>query len=212
MTDREKIEKLMPSSSENYQNIDLNHLVMYAVGQLEKLGANLSFENVVVATYKLFPDKFSLLGFPSYPDAKRVHDCLFRCTIKPIQCLGGKTRQGFVVTDRSRAFIEEAEDLLYGLKSRRTRVTSKTRRKEILLEEVVSSPAYLKYLKEQRDSITEADFCFLLQGTLDSSRETLGKNFAVLKSFAGELQHAELTNFLEWLEDRFKNFLRTVGA
>ena len=209
MTDREKIEKLIPSSSENYQNIDLNHLVMYAVGQLERIGGNLSFENIVVATYKLFPDKFSLLGFPSYPDAKRVHDCLFRCTIKPIQCLGGKTRQGFVITDRSRAFIEEAEDLLYGVKSKKTRVISKTRRKEILLEEVVSSPAYLKYSKGQRESITEGDFCFLLQGTLDSYRETLGKNLGVLKSFAGELQHAELTEFLDWLEGRFRNFLST---
>lgn len=212
MTDKEKIEKLKPLDVAKYQNVDLNHLVMYAVGQLETIGADLSFENVVVASFKLFPTKFSLLGFPSYPDAKRVHDCLFRCTFKTNQWLGGKTRQGFVLTDRSRTFIQEAEDLLYGFKSKNARVTSKTRRKEFLLQEVISSPAYLKYANGQGDSITDGDFCFLLQGTLDSSRETLSKNLAVLKSFAEELQQAEILKFLDWLEGRFKNFLSSRGA
>lgn len=212
MTDKEKIEKLKPLNVAKYQNVDLNHLVMYAVGQLETIAADLSFENVVAASFKLFPKKFSLLGFPSYPDAKRVHDCLFRCTFKANQWLGGKTRQGFVITDRSKAFIKEAEDLLYGLRAKKTRVTSKTRRKEFLLEEVLSSPAYLKYANGQGDSITEGDFCFLLQGTLDSSRETLSKNLAVLKSFAGELQQGDILKFLDWLEDRFKDFLSSKGA
>ncbi len=207
MTDREKIERLEPSDPEKYQNVDLNHLVMYAVGQLEKVNADLSFENVVVASFKLFPKKFSLLGFPSYPDAKRVHDCLFRCTFKTNQWLGGKTRQGFVITDRSRIFIKEAKDLLHGVTSTKKKVTSRTRRKESLLEEVVSSPAYLKYSKGNDDSISEGDFCFLLQGTLDSSRDTLKKNLAVLKRFAAELQREEISKFLNWLEGRFKNFL-----
>jgi hypothetical protein len=212
MTDRERVEKLRPVDVAKYQHVDLNHLVMYAVGQLERIGADLSFENVVVASFKLFPTKFSLLGFSSYPDAKRVHDCLFRCTFKTNQWLGGKTRQGFVITDRSRTFIEEAENLLYGLKSKKTRVTSKTRRKEFLLEEVVSSPAYLKYANGQGDSITDGDFCFLLQGTLDSSRETLSKNLAVLKTFAGELQQVDILKFLNWLEGHFKNFLSSKGT
>jgi len=212
MTDREKIEKLRPVDVAKYQHVDLNHLVMYAVSQLETIGADLSFENVVVASFKLFPTKFSLLGFPPYPDAKRVHDCLFRCTFKTNQWLGGKTSQGFILTDRSRRFIEVAEDLLYGLKSKKKRVTSKTRRKEFLLEEVLSSPAYLKYANGQGDGITEGDFCFLLQGTLDSSRETLSKNLAVLKSFAGELQHEEILKFLDRLEDRFTNFLSSKGT
>src|SRR3972149_11679371 len=116
MTDKEKIEQLKPLEVGKYEHVDLNHLVMYAVGQLETIGADLSFENAVVASFKLFPKKFSLLGFSSYPDAKRVHDCLFRCTFKTNQWLGGETRQGFVITDRSRAFIQEAENLLYGVK------------------------------------------------------------------------------------------------
>ena len=207
MTDGEKIEKLKPFSPHKYENLDLDRLVIYAVGTLETIGADISFENAVVAAFKLFPKKFSLPGFPSYPDGKRVHDSLFRCTYKTKKWLGGKTRQGFTITDRSRAFIKEAEDLLRIQKLGKTKAHSRTRRKELLIAELERSPAYTKYLKQQFDLISEADLCYLLQGTLDSSRETLKENFFILKKFTEELKREEVLKFLSWLEERFKYFL-----
>ncbi len=209
MRDKDKVEKLMPVSFAKYENVDLDHLVMYAIGQMEKIGADLSFENAVVATFKLFPKKFSLPGYPEYPAAKRIHDCLFRCTYKTKQWLGGKTRQGFIVTDRSRRFIKEAETLLSVAPSQKTKAktSSQTRRKESLFVEVEESSAYSKYMKNQGDSITEAELCYLLQGTLDSSRPVLRENLALLKKFAEELEHKNIVKFLCWSEDRFKSFL-----
>jgi len=208
MNDKEKIEKLTPFDETKYENIDLDHLIMYVMGQLEKIGVDLSFENAVVASFKLFPKKFSLLGFLSYPDSLRVYTCLWRCsTDKKKQWLGGKIRQGFSITERSRIFIRETESLLAGLSPKKTLATSQTRRKESLLAEVISSPAYLKYTKGEGESITEAEFCFLLQGTLDSSRESLKENFVSLRMFADELKRKDVMEFLNWLETRFKNFL-----
>ena len=207
MTDKDKIKKLKSFDEAKYENIDLDHLIMYVMGQLEKVGVDLSFENAVVAAFKLFPKKFSLLGFPEYPDSNRVEQCLWRCTYKTKQWLGGKSRQGFNITERSRIFIQETEYLLKGLSPKKTRATSQTRRKEVILAEVMSSPAYVKYTKGQSDSITEADFCFLLQGTLDSFRETLKENLISLKKFTQELRQKDILMFLEWLEQRFKNFL-----
>jgi len=207
MTDQSKIEELEPIDDAKYEEIDLDHLIMYAIGQLEKIGADLSFENAVVAAFRLFPKKFALPGFPSYPDGKRAHDSLFRCTFKTKQWLGGKTRQGFAITDRSRIFIKEAEELLGRASAQKTKTTSQTRRKEILLAEVASSPAYSKYKEERHNSISEADFCYALQGTLDSSRETLKENLVALKEFAQELEREELLIFLKWLELRFNKFL-----
>lgn len=208
MNDKEKIEKLTPFDETKYENIDLDHLIMYVMGQLEKIGVDLSFENAVVASFKLFPKKFSLLGFLSYPDSLRVYTCLWRCsTDKKKQWLGGKIRQGFSITERSRIFIRETENLLAGLSPKKTLATSQTRRKESLLAEVISSSAYLKYTKGEGESITEAEFCFLLQGTLDSSRESLKENFVSLRMFADELKRKDVMEFLNWLETRFKNFL-----
>ena len=209
MKDKDKIEKLKPVAAAMYENVDLDHLSMYAIGELEKIGADLSFENAVIATFKLFPKKFSLLGFPDYPDSLRVYTCLWRCsTDKKKLWLGGKIRQGFVITDRTRKIIRQAENLLGGLSIKKTKATSQTRRKELLLAEVERSPAYSKYLSGKEGSISEADFCYLLQGTLDSSRETLKDNFVLLKKFAEELHRGNVLTFLTWLQQRFKYFLR----
>jgi len=207
MIDKDKIEKLKSFDEAKYENVDLDHLIMYVVGQLERIGADLSFENVVVAAFKLFPQKFSLLGFREYPDSNRVGKCLWRCAGKKKQWLGGKIHQGFIITERSKTFIKEATNLLEGLLIKKTQAHSQTRRKEVLLAEVMSSPAYIKYSRGQGDSITEADFCFLLQGTLDSLRETLKENLISLKKFTEELGRKDVLVFLNWLEHRFKNFL-----
>ena len=68
MKAKDKIEKLQKIDETKYKNIGLDHLVMYAIGELDKMKADLSFENAVVASFKLFPKKFSLPGFPEYPD------------------------------------------------------------------------------------------------------------------------------------------------
>ncbi len=105
----EKILKLEAVEAHKYEDIDLEHLIMYAVGQLEGIGVELSFENVVIASFKLFPEKFSLLGFPEYPDANRVVKRLWDFTSKKSKkpYLSGKIRQGFVITERGRAYIKE---------------------------------------------------------------------------------------------------------
>ncbi|MBW2321488.1 MAG: hypothetical protein JRF31_11770 [Deltaproteobacteria bacterium] len=208
MTDKEKIEKLKPFDFNRYENVDLDHLAVYAISQLEKIGADLSFENGVVAIFKLFPKKFSLLGFPSYPDSLRVYTCLWRCTTdKKKLWLGGKVRQGFIITNRSRIFITEAEKLLCETSPKKMKATSQTRRKELLIAELEQSPVYSKYMRGQRESISEAELCYLLQGTLDSSRQVLRENLALLKKFATELERENIIKFLCWLEDHFKNFL-----
>lgn len=207
MKDKSKIEKLKEIREDKYENVDLDHLMMYIMGQLEQIGADLSYENAVVAAFKIFPRKFSLPGYPEYPDSNRVEQCLWRCAGKTRQWLGGKARQGFIITDRSRLFIKEADDLLSGILYKKTKATSQTRRKESILTEVAASYGYKKYLKGEGDSITEAELCFLLQGTLDSSKETLKKNFNSLRIFADELARKDVVEFLDWLEERFKMFL-----
>jgi hypothetical protein len=207
MKDKEKLEGLKPFIESKYRNIDLDHLVMYAIKELERIEVNLSYENIVVAAYKIFPKKFSLPGFSEYPDSNRVEQCLWRCAGKTRQWLGGKTRQGFSITSKSRIIFNESVALLEGRKPTKTRALSQTRRKEAILAETVDSSAYRKFVDGNGNSITEGELCFLLQGTLDSKKDTLKKNLELLKMFADELEKKEVSNFLDWLENRFKRFL-----
>jgi len=209
MGDKEKIEKLTIFDEKHYENIDLDHLVMYVMGELEKIQADLSFENAVVAAFKIFPKKFSLVGYPEYPDSNRVDQCLWRCTYKTRQWLGGKSRQGFKITERSRLIIKEAEDLLKGASPKKLKAFSQTRRKESLLSELYSSTVYKKYVGGKGSSITEAELSFLLQGTMDSSRELLKENLETLKKYAEELDNQEIMKFLNWVEVNFKDFFKS---
>ena len=208
--DREKILKLEAVDLSKYEDVDLDRLVMYSIGQLEKIGIELSFENAVMASFKLFPQKFSLLGFPDYPDANRIMKCLWRFTSKVKPWLSGKIKQGFVITERGRAPIKEVEAILRGQYPIEKKSPSKTRREELLLKEVMSSTAYLKYAEKQNDSISEGDLCYLLQGTLDSDRQMLKENLFLLRKYASELKRQYLLEFFNWLEQHFQEFLGIV--
>lgn len=203
----EKMKKLKPFDPASYDSIDLDRLVIYTTVELEKLGIELSLENIIVGAFKLFPKKFSLFGYPEFPDATRVEKSLWRCKGKKRQWIGGKTPHGYLITDSTRTIGAQTEDELSNPALRKQKITSRMRRKEGILKEVTSSPAYKKYMSGKGESISEADFCYLLQGTLDSSRETLRENLVSLKKFTEELEREDVLKFLNWLEQRFKNFL-----
>jgi len=203
----EKMKKLKPFDSASYDSIDLDRLVIYTTVELGKLGIELSIENIIVGAFKLFPKKFSLFGYPEFPDATRVEKSLWRCKGKKREWIGGKTPHGYLITDRTRTIATQTEDQLSNPVLGKQKIASRMRRKEGILKEVMSSPAYKKYMSGKGESISEADFCYLLQGTLDSSRETLRENLVSLKKFTEELEREDVLKFLNWLEQRFKNFL-----
>lgn len=203
----EAIKKIEAFDPATYEAVDLDSLVAYTTVVLEQLGVELSLENIIVGAFKLFPKSFSLLGYPEFPDATRVEKCLWRCRGKEKQWIGGKTPHGYLLTDKTRDVAAETGCQLSSTVVRKHKNVSRMRRKESLLKEVMTSPAYSKYISGEGESISQSEFCYLLQGTLDSSRETLRENLVSLKRLTGELQQGDILEFLNWLEQRFKNFL-----
>jgi hypothetical protein len=203
----QKMKSLKPVDYALYQSIDLDRLVMYAVAEIDKVGLDLSLENIIVGAFILFPKKFSLIGYAEFPDATRVEKCLWRCNGKNRQWISGKTPHGYVITDRTRSIASEVGTLLRAPSSITKNTPTRMRRKEAILKEVANSPAYNKYMNGTKESISEADFCYLLQGTLDSSREILRENLVALKQITKELERQDVLNFLNWLEGHFSTFL-----
>lgn len=194
-------------ADENYLSIDLDRLIMLAVGLLRDAGLELSYENTVVAAFRLFPAKYGLIGFPDYPDAKRVHDALWHCSYKSKRWLSGKTRLGFAITEVGEGILADARRLLSGQHPGRRPALSQTRRRETILAEVTASEAYAKFTAGAGDDIGEAELCYVLQGTLDSPRDLLVGNLNGLRRMAVELDNTTVTEFLEALTRRFSGFL-----
>jgi len=207
MTDKDKIRKLKALEPASYEPIDLDRLVIYTTTELEELGVELSLENIIVGAFKLFPKKFSLAGYLEFPDATRVEKCLWRCKGKKRQWIGGKTPHGYLIIDKTRIISAQTEAELSNIELKKEPKRKRLRRKEGILKETTDSPAYSKYMSGKGELISEADFCYLLQGTLDSPRETLRENFVLLKKFAEALEREDVLTFLSWLEQRFKYFL-----
>jgi hypothetical protein len=192
-----------------YAGIGLDNLIVYTVSRLADMGVDLSFENIAVAAYRLFPAKFSLIGYPEYPDAKRVHDSLFHCIYKTKGWLGGKTKLGFSLTDKSEKIIAETEALLAGAPSARKPAPSQTRRDEKLMAEVRSSSAYTKFATGRADSISFAEICFMLHGTLDTSPTILKANYDAFMRIAQVVGQEDVIRFLSWVkgEARFAKLM-----
>ncbi len=188
-----------------YQNIDLDHLTMYTIGILDELNVDLSYENVVVAAFKLFPQKFSLNGFEDYPDSDRTRNSLNRCTMNK-KWLGGKALHGFEIIEKSKYIISDSKKKILGISINKQNIKSKTRRKELILSEIKKTSAFQKYINSDIDEINESDICYLLQGTLDTKKSILLDNFILLKLYAKELKSREILGFIKILEENFKYF------
>jgi hypothetical protein len=208
MNTKETITTLVAVEHDKYQAVDLDRLVVYSMIKLAELGVELSLENIIVGAFRLFPKKFSLVGYMEYPDATRVEKALWRCKGKNRLWIGGKTTHGYVLTDRSRMIYRETEEQLDNPEIKEHKGPTRKRRKEAILWETRNSSAYQKYKTGKVDSITDADICFMLQGTLDSSKETLASNFAAFRRLAEELQERDISEFLDWVEIRFQKLIK----
>lgn len=206
MNDKNKINELNAINFTKYENIGLDYLVMYTIGQLSDMKIDLSFENIVVAAYKLFPKKFSLTGYPEYPASKRIHDAIFHCTYKSKKWLNGKTAMGFMVTERSTAIINKATSMIEGRMITVSKLAhSKSRRKEKILHQILSTIAYKKYSKDQISEVSESEICYLLQGTLDTPKEVLINNLSILKTYAKEVEDKHIIKFLKDIEHHYRS-------
>lgn len=96
---RRQVEKFAPFPEDAYQGMDLTGLATFAINRLQELQIPITFENLVVALFKLFPEKFSLEGFEQYPDAARVGRTLLQLGPKYRNWARGSVQKGFVLTE-----------------------------------------------------------------------------------------------------------------
>src|SRR5271157_3228177 len=96
-----------------YRGISLGELAAYAVKVLIDNQMDCSYENVAVLLFKLFPEKFSLVGFPEYPDGKRVLNSISLDARHGGYVLGGRS-MGWRLTDKGNEVAERTQQLLRG--------------------------------------------------------------------------------------------------
>ena len=101
----------MPYSSKVYHDISLDELVTYCVFLLHEENTEATFENIVAKCFDLFPDKFSLFGYPQWPDSSRVNKSWLRCRTD-FKYIAGTVKTGFKVTSNGLDIVEKVQKKL----------------------------------------------------------------------------------------------------
>ena len=97
---------------DSYRGVGLNDLLAFAVSCLEEWKHATTFENVAVAAHCMFPGKFSLVGYPQFPDAARVQLVILHLGPKYVGWLEGKKRTGYYLNTRGREAARRAAENL----------------------------------------------------------------------------------------------------
>lgn len=203
MEGKKFLEKL--KSLEGYENIDLDRLTLIGVKMLENNGIEPTYENIVVTIFKLFPKRFSLFGFSHYPDAKRIHDCLWHCTYKTKMWLIGNAKSGFRLTNKGRYILEETEKNLKQKKFDQKYISEPVKRKEwYFINSIKNSSTFQKFLIGKKEEISNHEMRVALKATEKTSDETLFKNLNLLLIYAEKLEEKRVIEFLIFVKEKMK--------
>ena len=110
--DARQVEQFEPFLEALYQDVDLAGLATFAIKRMQELQIPVTFENVVVGLFRLFPSKFALHGFQQYPDAARVNRTLLQLGPKYRNWARGRVQQGYVLTEGGVAKAAEVASIL----------------------------------------------------------------------------------------------------
>lgn len=192
---------------EKYENIDLDRLTTYGIKVLIDRKIPTTFESIVVALYRMFPSKFSLLGHPEYPDAARVNRALLHCLPKYRNYVAGGARRGYFLTNQGLGAAEETGRLLGGERQsegvRRKRASIPRAVADQFMREVSEAAAFRRFGAGELDQIDEYDLFRLLHAGPTTTSIELRHRLGLLETYAEQTARNDVHKFLIWLRSRF---------
>lgn len=210
-------EQLKPFKPELYLSATLATLAAIGMLILSEAGVEGSFNNIVIALFRMFPEKFKLVSFPEHPDFIRIDNTL-RLDCKHANLVIGNRVGGFSLTSHGKIMAEESltqlrsgKSILTTQEQRQVSSGQRRNRQTRLVNEVRKSEAFRKYAFGKGDEIGRYDVVDVLHGTLDTDPRILKKNLEVLKQYAKDLVDLKefretatpVVEFLNFLESRW---------
>jgi hypothetical protein len=205
-TEETLVETLKALDEKVLSHVDNDRLILYVVSALVEQGFEPTFDKIVVAAFKIFPSRFSLIGFSQYPDAKRVHDCLWHCTYKTKRWLSGNAKSGFGLTEKGEYMLNETRSRLTGEVESSKEFDTKARRKEVYFVELLKkTSAFRKFTEGNGYLISSVEVRELLRVGNETSKEILRKNLLRYLEYAQKLEARDAEEFLKFVQTRWSN-------
>jgi hypothetical protein len=109
ITHEKDLAEIAPKDSQLYQETSLAALTTYSLFWLHHWQLRRTIEAVSVLNWRLFPDKFGMVGWPEYPDAFRTNRSLLQGQPKYRNWLTGTASKGFSLNERG---LDVAQELI----------------------------------------------------------------------------------------------------
>jgi hypothetical protein len=188
----------------NYLSLDKDRLVLFTVDFLESRKIEPTFDKIVVTAFKLFPKKFSLIGFPEYPDGRTIYYCAYNhCTLTK-RWLSGNVQSAFKVTERGRYFLDETKKMLEGkIKSTRLHESIPRRKEATFINALKKTDAYKKYIDGRKEEITKSEIYETLKAP-QYSNELVQSHLERYFDYANRIQDSNATEFLKFIRRKLK--------
>lgn len=208
------VEDFEPYPEELYADIALAALAAFAVSRLGDLHIPNTFENLVVTLFKLFPSKFSLVGFKQYPDAASVGRTLLQLGPKYRNWARGSVQKGFVLTDAGNAKAVDVAKILSGIitvEPKRAKQQNSRPRTMDLSKDIRAIEESLLYRQWKSGSIPHTNslelFDLLGAYAYTPSRVLKGR-MKMLETIATEFERPDILEFLSAIRKEFVDQFR----
>ena len=163
--------------------------------KLNQFKIETNFENITVILLKLFPDKFSLIYFPEYPDTIRV-DITIRVHCREMGYAKGNRSKGFVLTGKGQIHAEKALEKIESGRGQAKSQSNFARNRFIkLVKGVTESSGYKKFVSKNLKDIKKFDVCESLHCTIDAEEEHIRANLGTLTLHATNTE--KISNYMQ---------------
>lgn len=209
-----QLNDISPFAETQYETIDLTGLAAYTLHWLQERHVPTTFENIVVAAFKMFPAKFSLEGFPTFPDAARVGRTLLQLAPKYRNWARGSVQKGFVLTESGLGKVRKVREELSGTAPRtelqvaRRGISPRTMDLAKELEPIESSPLFEAWRGGHMDETKVVELLNMLGAYAYTPPRALRDRVAVLENAAAQVGRDDVVEFLRAARKAFASHFR----
>ena len=191
------------------ERLSLDDLLVLAAVDIEKSGESLTFERLVARCFELYPARFSLRGYPQWPDSNVVNKAWLRARTDK-HWLVGSVREGFRLAPEGRRHAGRLEVGAAGAPGKRK--ADRRTREGRLLEAMRATAAFKSFISDGGDATFDlADVADSLLASGDTSSKALSRNCAQFRAAAtlyGDEQAAAFLDRVEQILDDHKKRAR----
>lgn len=200
-SDENRIREIVESNWD-YLSMDKDRLVLYAVSFLESKQIEPTLDKITSATFRLFPKKFSLIGFPEYPDGRTIYYCVHNhCTLTR-KWLVGNVQSAYRITERGKYFLEETRKMLEGQLESTKKYKVSPKRKEVTFVELLKkTAAYQSFLQNKKNVIDKTSLLEAFR-IPRSSKNAIEVYLSKYLEYANRINDSHTVEFINFAKEK----------